>query len=215
MRRSSHATVLRDTDIREFTLKAAAMWALVAGVVLFAVGCSSQTTELSAFAEPGHGRYIRNVGSPDELVGILDKEALVFVDFYMDNCGPCRLLAPAIRDLSRIHRNEMVFVCINVTQKPEFVEQFGIMKAPDLRVFRSGKMIARWQGYQHRADLEKAVADIVEGREYRTTKTGGGGATNLDEAPRTAFAPGMQRAAAPQRYSCPIGAKNCSTLPEM
>ncbi|MDR2939286.1 MAG: thioredoxin [Clostridiales bacterium] len=79
----------------------------------------------------------------DSFNEILNKSTKpVLVDFYADWCGPCKIMAPVIEEIS--NENSEIAVCkLNVDENPDLATQFGIMSIPTLVAFKNGKEYKR------------------------------------------------------------------------
>ncbi len=66
-----------------------------------------------------------------------DSKGLVFVDFYADWCGPCKMMSPIVDELSK--ETDVKVVKINVDNSPEIAQKYGIMSIPTFIVFKDGK----------------------------------------------------------------------------
>jgi len=64
----------------------------------------------------------------------------VVVDFYADWCGPCKVIEPVIRQLSREYDGRVKFVKIDTDDNQELAMQFGIMSIPTVMFFSKGKV---------------------------------------------------------------------------
>lgn len=64
----------------------------------------------------------------------------VVVDFYADWCGPCRIIAPIMEQLSKEYAGRVKFVKINTDENQELVNQFGIMSIPTVMFFSKGNV---------------------------------------------------------------------------
>ena len=58
----------------------------------------------------------------------------VVVDFYADWCGPCRRLAPILREISHYYQGEVDFYRINVDDNPDIAAAFEIRSIPMLLI---------------------------------------------------------------------------------
>lgn len=88
-------------------------------------------------------------------------EGAVLVDLYADWCGPCRMLAPVLEELSAKYEGKVTFVKVNVDNDPEVAQRFGVVSIPTLIAFKDGKVIRQTSGYQPKPMLEKLVAEIL------------------------------------------------------
>ena len=80
----------------------------------------------------------------------------VLVDFYADWCGPCRMLAPILEDLSQ-DRDNVKIVKVNVDEAPETAKHYGIMSIPTLIHFKNGKMLSKKVGLCSKDDLIEMI----------------------------------------------------------
>ena len=75
----------------------------------------------------------------------LQADVPVWVDFYADWCGPCRMLAPVLQDISS-ERSNVKIVKVNVDEAEKVAQRFGIMSIPTLMVFKDGKEVSKKVG---------------------------------------------------------------------
>ena len=75
----------------------------------------------------------------------LQTDVPVLVDFYADWCGPCRMLAPVLQDISS-ERSNVKIVKVNVDEAEKVAQRFGIMSIPTLMVFKDGKEVSKKVG---------------------------------------------------------------------
>jgi len=69
---------------------------------------------------------------------VLRSEVPVFVDFYADWCGPCRMIAPTIEALSEEYAGKVKFVKINVDSNQQLAMKYDIMSIPTSMLFENG-----------------------------------------------------------------------------
>ncbi len=70
---------------------------------------------------------------------VLESKLPVLVDFYADWCGPCRMLAPVIDEISA-ERDDIKVCKINVDNDSELAAAYGVMSIPSLFVFKNGEV---------------------------------------------------------------------------
>lgn len=73
----------------------------------------------------------------DEVINSNNK---VLLDFYADWCGPCKMVAPILAEISD-ERNDIKVGKINVDEEPELASQFGVMSIPMLVVINDGNIV--------------------------------------------------------------------------
>ena len=72
---------------------------------------------------------------------VLNSEIPVFVDFYADWCGPCKMMSPVIDKLADEFDGKIKVGKINVDDESEIAAQFGIMSIPNMKFFKGGKVV--------------------------------------------------------------------------
>ena len=85
------------------------------------------------------------------------KEGLVLVDFWATWCGPCRMQAPILEQLSQeLSEDELKILKMDVDENPETARAFGIMSIPTLLFKKDGQVVKQVAGV-HTADQIKAI----------------------------------------------------------
>ena len=87
---------------------------------------------------------------------ILKDNAAVFVDFYADWCGPCKMVGPIVEELAG-ERADIKFVKVNVDDNPEVAERFGIMSIPTMIFFKNGEVAAQTLGFQPKESIAQLL----------------------------------------------------------
>lgn len=65
----------------------------------------------------------------------------VMVDFWAEWCGPCRMIAPIIDEISTDLAGKMKIAKVNVDEAQDVAAKFGIMSIPTMIVFKGGKPV--------------------------------------------------------------------------
>ena len=76
---------------------------------------------------------------------VVNADRPVCIDFWAPWCGPCRMLAPILEELSGQHP-ELKIVKVDVDENRELALQYGIESIPTLLVFKGGQVADRSVG---------------------------------------------------------------------
>ena len=88
---------------------------------------------------------------------MIQNHPLVVIDCWAPWCGPCRLVAPIIEELSRDYVGRIVFGKLNVDDNREVSMKYNIMSIPTLLVFKNGKLVDTIIGAMPRQTLEQKI----------------------------------------------------------
>jgi thioredoxin 2 len=77
---------------------------------------------------------------------VADSAVPVFVDFYADWCGPCKMMAPAVDQLAGNFTGRAIVAKLNTDASPKTSMSFNIRGIPTSIVFFEGKEVARQSG---------------------------------------------------------------------
>jgi thioredoxin 1 len=72
---------------------------------------------------------------------VLNSNVPVFVDFYADWCGPCKMMSPVIDKLADEFDGRIKVGKINVDDNPEIAARYGIMSIPNMKFFKGGQVV--------------------------------------------------------------------------
>jgi len=88
---------------------------------------------------------------------LIKGEKVVVCDFYADWCGPCKMLAPIIDELSEKFADKAEFVKVNIDENYELAARYGIMSIPYVGVFKGGEMCDKSIGYMPKEEAQEFI----------------------------------------------------------
>lgn len=77
---------------------------------------------------------------------LIASESPVLVDFYADWCGPCKMLAPVLKQVKDKLGDQIRIVKIDVDKNPGIAARFQVRGVPTMLLFKSGKPLWRQSG---------------------------------------------------------------------
>jgi thioredoxin 1 len=92
------------------------------------------------------------------------KDQVALVDFSATWCGPCRQMAPVIKDLAEKYQGRVTMVEIDISSRPDVATHYMVQSIPTLILFDRGREIKRFVGVQPGDVLEKHLNAILSGR---------------------------------------------------
>ena len=88
-------------------------------------------------------------------------QGAVLLDLYADWCGPCKMIAPMLDELSKKYEGQITFVKVNVDNDPEVAQRFGVVSIPTLITFKDGQKVKQVAGFQPKPMLEKMIEELL------------------------------------------------------
>jgi thioredoxin 1 len=71
---------------------------------------------------------------------VLDAKEAVVVDFWAEWCGPCKMIAPALEEISKELNGKVKIAKLNIDENPELAAQYGVRSIPTLMLFKGGEI---------------------------------------------------------------------------
>jgi thioredoxin 1 len=84
---------------------------------------------------------------------VLQSSLPVLVDFWAAWCGPCRMVAPVLDELSKDMLGKLNIVKLNVDENPEVPTVYQVRSIPTLMLFKEGKVVGTMVGAHPKSKL--------------------------------------------------------------
>ena len=88
---------------------------------------------------------------------VLKSSEPVVVDFWAEWCGPCRMIGPALEEISSEMEGKVKIAKLNVDENPQVASQYGIRSIPALMMFKDGKVVAQKVGAAPKGELSRWI----------------------------------------------------------
>tara|TARA_R100000935_G_scaffold33807_1_gene54234 strand:+ start:1201 stop:1500 length:300 start_codon:yes stop_codon:yes gene_type:complete len=88
---------------------------------------------------------------------IIKDNSLTLVDFYADWCGPCKVLAPILKDTKETMGERVKIVKIDVDKNQPLASQYQVRGVPTLILFKDGKQLWRQSGVVSKEEIVRII----------------------------------------------------------
>jgi thioredoxin 1 len=89
---------------------------------------------------------------------IIQSDKPVLVDFSAEWCGPCKMMAPILKDVKKEIGDTATIIKVDVDKNPQAASEFQIQGVPTLILFRNGKPLWR----QSRVVPKTAIIQVIK-----------------------------------------------------
>jgi thioredoxin 1 len=88
---------------------------------------------------------------------IINSEIPVLVDFYADWCGPCKMLAPILKEVKEELGDAVKIVKIDVDKNQPLAAKYQVKGVPTMILYKNGKQVWRQSGVVQKEQLKKVI----------------------------------------------------------
>jgi thioredoxin 1 len=85
----------------------------------------------------------------------------VVVDFWAEWCGPCRMIGPALEELSTQYGDRVKIAKVNVDENPDTAARLGVRGIPSLFLFKDGEVVSNKVGAAPKAALQSWIDSSI------------------------------------------------------
>ena len=88
---------------------------------------------------------------------VLTSDQPVLVEFWAEWCGPCHMIAPAIKEIAAEYKGKVMVGKLNVDQHPGIAARYGIRSIPSILLFKDGQVSDQLVGAVPKAQIKEML----------------------------------------------------------
>jgi thioredoxin 1 len=92
---------------------------------------------------------------------VLKSENLTLVDFWAEWCGPCKMIGPALEEISEEMKDDVRITKLNIDENPATPQKYNVRGIPTLLLFKNGEVVAEKVGALPKAQLQEWISSNV------------------------------------------------------
>lgn len=92
---------------------------------------------------------------------VLTSEKPVLVDFWATWCGPCRMVAPILEELSEEYDGKIKIVKVDTDENRQTAAEYGIVSIPTLNVYKNGEVVKSIIGARPKRALTQEIDEVL------------------------------------------------------
>ena len=96
---------------------------------------------------------IKHISDASFEADVLQADKPVLVDYWAEWCGPCKMIAPILDEVSASYKDKLQVTKMNVDENRDIPANFGIRGIPTLMLFKDGQLAATKVGAMSKAQL--------------------------------------------------------------
>ncbi|MES2174646.1 thioredoxin [Sphingobium sp. AR-3-1] len=92
---------------------------------------------------------------------VIDSDKPVLVDFWAEWCGPCKMIGPALEEISEELGDRVSIVKVNIDENPDAPGQYGVRGIPTMILFKNGEAAATKVGAAPKSALKGWIESVL------------------------------------------------------
>ena len=92
---------------------------------------------------------------------MIQSDKPVLVDFSAEWCGPCKMMAPVLKDLKQDVKEGVTILKVDIDKNPKAAQLYNVQSVPTLIIFQNGNIKWRQSGVVPARELQKVLSQFT------------------------------------------------------
>ena len=92
---------------------------------------------------------------------VIDADKPVLVDFWAEWCGPCKMIGPALEEISEELGDKVTIAKVNIDENPDAPGKYGVRGIPTMILFKNGEAAATKVGAAPKSALKGWIESVL------------------------------------------------------
>ena len=92
---------------------------------------------------------------------IISSEKPVLVDFFAEWCGPCKMMAPILKEVKNAMGDDVTIIKVDVDKNPHAADAYQVQGVPTLIIFQKGQVKWRQAGVVQAKQLQQLLQQFA------------------------------------------------------
>ena len=93
---------------------------------------------------------------------VINASQPVLIDYWAEWCAPCKMIAPALEELSQTMQDKLTVGKVNIDENPEAPTKYGVRGIPTLMLFKDGEVLATKVGAMSKQQIMQWVESSLQ-----------------------------------------------------